>query len=162
MLSQDSAPDLARVLTDLRQKRARLDEAIRAIEDLLGNSNVDSASDSPQSARFELLDALDQQHSSGYSNAPMRQGPFDGLSILTATREVLAQAREPRTAIEIASLLVSGGYQAKSRNFANTVAAVLNRCDKTGGDIIRVGKNLFTLVERNQAFTSNLRSTPNE
>ncbi len=156
----DSNIDLSRVLLDLRQKRLQLDEAIKALEELLGQSRSlpSAAAGKPL---FEILDQsheaeLPEQHRVG------RVGRFDGLSILTATRDVLAEAREPRTATEIAQLLVSGGYQAKSRNFPNTVAAVLNRCDKTGGDIIRVGKNLFTLVERNQALPASYRSNPNE
>jgi hypothetical protein len=152
----ESGTDLALVLADLRRKRERLDHAIAAIEELLapgGSTQPGAKQHSP--SPFELIDPVD-------SKSVQRRGRFDGLSILTATRDLLAEAKEPRTAVEIAQLLVSGGYQAKSRNFANTVAAVLNRCDKSGGDIIRVGKNLFTLVERNHALPASYRSNPNE
>ncbi len=155
----DDSTDLAAVLSDLRQKRSRLDAAIRAIELLLSGDNNSGVQNQPSgNIPFELVEFTENKS----SKEVRRRGPFDGISILSATRKILSEAKEPRTASEIAALLVSGGYLAKSRNFGNTVAAVLNRCDKTGGDIIRVGKNLFTLVERNQALPSSIRSTPNE
>jgi hypothetical protein len=158
----EDSTDLAAVLSDLRKKRSRLDAAIRAIETLLaGDASAVDSTDQISNSPFELVE-LTQNHLVNETREVRRRGPFDGISILSATRKILSEAKEPRTATEIAALLVSGGYLAKSRNFGNTVAAVLNRCDKTGGDVIRVGKNLFTLVERNQALPSSIRSTPNE
>jgi hypothetical protein len=151
--------DYAVILGDLRAKREQIDQAILGIEALVSLQKPtylgDVLSHSSEHQSGQLKPGYTQQTS---ATATL----YNGQSILTAARFVLSQSKKPQTANELAMAIVAGGYPAKSRNFANTVAAVLNRCDKTGGNVIRVGKNLFTLVDERQAITTPTKGDFNE
>lgn len=162
------------VLLELKQKRLELDRAIAGIEALiaLGPLAGFQAQSAINKHNEYLVQNMEAREASSFSNgvgsaiAGSQSGSFElatnlaknrrasdrshqayaGMSILKASKELLAQHGRPMTAIELAQLLLQGGYHAESANFSNTVAAVLNRCDKAGGNVIRVGKNLFTLV----------------
>jgi hypothetical protein len=171
------------VLRELKQKRLELDRAIGGIEALIAlgplagfatknanswndeqfaennankiatsiSSGINAALTGPGfvSGSFEFAANLAKNR----RTSDRAHQAFAGMSILQASKQLLAQHARPMTAIELAQLLLQGGYHAQSANFSNTVAAVLNRCDKSGGNVIRVGKNLFTLVTERKGST---------
>jgi hypothetical protein len=169
------------VLRELQQKRLELDRAIAGIEALIALGPIGSfhANNAPSLDHDQFVEpstmraAANQANgqtmaTSGLSSASFELAAnlaknrrasdrahqaFAGLSILQASKQLLAHHARPMTAIELAQLLLQGGYHAQSANFSNTVAAVLNRCDKSGGNVIRVGKNLFTLVTERKGST---------
>jgi hypothetical protein len=151
--------DYTDLLLDLRHRRRQIDQAIAGIEALialqapieLGDPLNATASAEMASRRATQPTAHSNDRSSIEGSSD--RGAFLGKSILSAARSVLAKSDQPMTAAELSEALISGGYPARSKNFANTVAAVLNRCDKTGGNIIRVGKNLFTMVNQRHTLT---------
>jgi hypothetical protein len=152
--------DYAELLLELRNKRRQIDQAIIGIEALISLQ-----------APIELGDPLNNGSGagndlqSGFAAVVVQnaeRGPFLGKSILSAARGLLAKSEQPLTATELAQTLIAGGYPARSKNFANTVAAVLNRCDKTGGNVIRVGKNLFTLVNQRHNLAIRNQGDSNE
>jgi hypothetical protein len=134
----------------MKRKRDQLDEAIVSLERVLSDGLLENDLDFPlnEAANNEIGRPLQRTFSQS-----RRAGQFDGLSILSAARIALERAGEPLTCHELAQILIDGGYPARSKDFPNTIAAVLNRCDKTGGDITRVGKNLFSKIDRQQALT---------
>ncbi len=158
-MTRKTQTDYAELLLELRNKRRQIDQAIAGIEALISLQ-----------APIELGDPLNSglgastRLQSGPTNVEPNadRGPFLGKSILSAARSLLAKSEQPLTATELAQALIAGGYPARSKNFANTVAAVLNRCDKTGGNVIRVGKNLFTLVNQRHNLAIQNQGDSNE
>jgi hypothetical protein len=159
-MTQTTPVDYAELLLDLRNKRRQIDQAIVGIEALIALQ-----------APIELGDPLNagapkssEDHRLTKVHAPGDQdsGPFFDKSILSAARGLLAKSEQPLTATALAQSLIAGGYPARSKNFSNTVAAVLNRCDKTGGNVIRVGKNLFTLVNQRHNLATRNQGDSNE
>ncbi len=150
--------DYAELLLDLRSRRRQIDQAIAGIEALIELQAPIELGDPLNAGKTVALTnqsnlrAGEQRHNDTDLDPAADRGPFLGKSILSAARSVLAKHDQPMTANELSDALIKGGYPAKSKNFANTVAAVLNRCDKTGGNIIRVGKNLFTLVNQRHSL----------
>ncbi len=138
------------LLASMKRKRDQLDEAIVSLERVLSDGLLENDLDLPLNEAANNDPARPFQRS---LNQSRRAGQFDGLSILSAARIALERAGEPLTCHELAQILIDGGYRARSKDFPNTIAAVLNRCDKTGGDIARVGKNLFSIIDRQQALT---------
>jgi hypothetical protein len=159
-MTRTTSIDYAELLLDLRNKRRQIDQAIAGIEALIALQ-----------APIELGDPLNagapkkrlgQGLAFVLSEVDAERGPFIGKSILSAARGLLAKSDQPLTATELAQALIEGGYPARSKNFPNTVAAVLNRCDKTGGNVIRVGKNLFTLVNQRHNLVTRNQGDSNE
>lgn len=154
-----TSTDYTDLLIDLHHRRRQIDQAIAGIEALIALQAPIELGD-PLNAGPDLrppsrVDGRLLAPSKGNKefNSSNDKSPFLGKSILSAARSVLAKSDQPMTATELSETLINGGYPARSKNFANTVAAVLNRCDKTGGNIIRVGKNLFTLVNQRHTLT---------
>jgi hypothetical protein len=158
-MTKISPIDYAVILSDLRAKRDQIDQAIQGIEALVSLQRPTYLGAVLGSQSPSKLDPLPSGQKQDRSDMAMT---YNGQSILTAARTVLSQSKQAQTAHELATAIIAGGYPAKSRNFANTVAAVLNRCDKTGGNVIRVGKNLFTLVDERQAITTPTKGDSNE
>lgn len=64
---------------------------------------------------------------------------YFGLGVIDAARKYLATTgKVPKSAREIATALVSGGFNTKAKDFKNTVFSVLARADKQDGSIIKV------------------------
>jgi hypothetical protein len=159
LMTKISPIDYAAILSDLRAKRDQIDQAIQGIEALISLQRptyLGAVLANHSTSKIESAQAEFRQNRSNVAMA------YSGQSILTAARAVLSQSKQAQTAHELATAIIAGGYPAKSRNFANTVAAVLNRCDKTGGNVIRVGKNLFTLVDERHAITTPTKGDSNE
>jgi propanediol dehydratase large subunit len=106
--------DYKAVLAELRAKRAKIEAAIQAIQEL-----DDSVSASGSVA-----------------------GEFKakGLSIPDAARAYLERMKRPQTAAEIARALKKGGFTTKSNSFPNTVRSSLIRALEAKAGFRRVGK----------------------
>jgi hypothetical protein len=101
------------VLADLRAKRAKIDAAIEAIEDLLG-----VASSAPAGS-------LQRQ---GASQA-IEGDTFFGLSVADAAKKYLQIVKKKQSTRDIAKALESGGLTHNSKDFYNTVYTVLTRSE---------------------------------
>jgi hypothetical protein len=142
-----NATDYKLLLKKLHEKRTKLDQAIAGVEALIALGEFGQTS-SP----FKFIEEVTDPFST--------MGRFQGVSILEGCRVLLQESSKPQTANQLSAALISQGYPASSKNFFNTVAAVLNRCDKTGGNVIRVGKNLFTLVDERKTVTTSNTNNP--
>lgn len=130
-MSSENIVNYEAVLADLKARRASLDQAIAAIEPLVGIS--------PQSGGG-VSTSQDEQ-------ATIRQDSFFGMSIPDATKKYLLMSKKPKSTQEIADALLSGGMTSMSDNFSNSVGSVLNRQDKSGGEIVRVSRGMWGLAE---------------
>lgn len=118
------------VLADLKAKRDQLDSAIAAIESVIAQGGP-AINPGVQPGR----------------DVEIRPDAFFGASILDATKKYLGMARSPRTTQQITEALLSGGMRSDSDNFANSVGSVLNRVDRLGGSIVKVGRGMWGLAE---------------
>jgi hypothetical protein len=114
----DQNPYLA-VLADLKAKRSELDTAIAAIERIMGVSS-----------------------SAEQINAPIgsgvREGMFFGMSLTEAAKTYLSTVRKKQSAREIAEALERGGFHHTSKDFPNTVRAILARNAANEGEFLKL------------------------
>ena len=108
--------DYTVVLADLEERRAKLDEAISAIRQIIG-AETESGSVSVPNA----LAATPGQAQTPSSHA------FFGLPIGDAVTKYLKMVKQPTKAAAIARALRAGGLLNQSPNFAATVATTLRR-----------------------------------
>ena len=155
--------DYAAVLADLRDKRAKIDAAIRGIESMPGlvapprplNSR-DPADATQETARAEAPSATPPS---------IPAGAFAGkyMSVTEAVESYLRMAHEPRGTMEIADALKAGGFAHPSKAFKGVVNAALQRASHGGGSIVKVGRGVWGLAswrdERVQDETA--QATPN-
>lgn len=123
------------VLADLRQRRDELDTAIKAVEAVRGGR---SSTLSPASLT---------------TIAPPAGGSvseFAGLSIAEASKVVLRARGEVMHTSQIVPPLQSGGVKLTSVDPINTVNSILNRRANSVGDIVRVGRSMWALKDRQQ------------
>ncbi len=120
------------VLSDLRAKRAQIDAAIAAIEQIRGAGVAPAAAPNPAA---EMNDG-----------GAVRSGMFHGKSIPEAARELLELKKREMRNQEILDSLRAGGVTLTSADPVNTVGSVLNRRSKDVGDIVRVGRGTWGLA----------------
>ena len=104
------------VLADLRVNRALIDDAIRAIEALVGV----------------------QERTQCES--------FVGMSVLDAAKAVLTIKGESQRTTQILAALQRGGLALSGKSPINSVGAVLNRNLKEGGEIVRLRRGVWALA----------------
>lgn len=133
----ESAPSdpYAIVLADLKAQRARIDQAITAIEALRGIT----AAASPEPAG--------SSSASPPAAAPGTPGEFLGLTIVDAAKKLLARERRQLNNAEIVQAFSRGGLILNSEDKLNTVGSVLNRRFIQVGDVVRVGRGTWGLKE---------------
>lgn len=132
MADSDLTVNYENVLADLRAKRDKLNAAIAGIETMLGIMPADAPSGE--------LGANDR------GQQEVQFDTFFGLSIPDAVRKLLNMRKRAMPTQEIASALEAGGLKHQSGAFGNTVGSVLNRIDKAGGDIVKVGRAQWGLA----------------
>jgi hypothetical protein len=120
-------PDYSAVLRDLKARRAKLDTAIEAIEQILGSGEIETAPG---------------------ASTEIRSDTFYAMSIIEATKKFLAMDTRPKAANEIADALERGGLINESKNFTNTVYTSLRREDQKKGDIISLPDRKWGLTDR--------------
>lgn len=121
------------VLADLKAQRDRLDQAIAAIEALQGGGRT-----GVQSKGNGAIPAKPDE---------LRPDEFFGLTVLQAAVKYLGMVKRPTSSIDIAKGLVSGGYLFSTDKPNETVAAILNRNDAKGGEVVRISKGLYGLAD---------------
>lgn len=112
--------DYEQVLTDLKARRAQLDSAISAIEQIMGSITAAV----PSLKAPELSD--------------IAEDAFHGMSIADATKKYLGLVRRKQSTKEIMAALERGGLP---RSAYNTVYAILRRREEQAGDIVKVGSD---------------------
>jgi hypothetical protein len=134
-MSDDSGNDpYAAVLADLRARRLKLDEAITLIESLRG--------DRAQGTAVETK----QDHPSDESTVD-ESGQFLGMTVVDASKKLLAMRRRTIGTQEIAAAIQRGGLVMQSAEPANTVGSILTRRFYQVGDIVRVSRGMWGLRE---------------
>jgi hypothetical protein len=117
------------VLADLRVKRASLDAAIAAIEQLQTVGGMSSEA----TALPKTIDP---------SSIP--DDAFFGLSVVDAAKKYLTIVKRKQSVKEIADALDRGGLPHSSSNFVATVATMLRRANDS--DLVKVGRGDWGLA----------------
>ena len=115
--------DYRAVLADLEEKRRAIDDGIRAVRELLGQS-ADKAENNA-------------------SREPQAKSPggFTGITLGDAAYEYLKSVNEPQTISELAAGLEASGFHHGSRHFGNTLrVALIRREGREPGDFKRFRK----------------------
>ena len=129
------------VLADMRAKRARLDAAIRAMEEMV--TGAGAAGDlGGVEVEVKPLETV------------VSDDTFLGLSITAASEKYLRIAKRPQTTQEIAEALQKGGVHSTSGNFVNTVYTGLTRNEK----VVRLGRGKWSLKEWHPGIRSGKKS----
>ena len=129
--SQGFDPYVA-VLADLKAKRDQLDQAIAAIEGIIGGG----VSAAPGGTAAAVSQAV--------ADGP---GAFLGMTIVDAAKTLMASRRRPLKNPEIAAAFREGGLILQSKEPANTIGSVMTRRFNEVGDIVRVGRGTWGLKE---------------
>jgi hypothetical protein len=123
------------VLADLHAKRAQIDQAIAAIEGLRSGAPATQKSATPNTNHGAANNGVDGP------------GALLGMSIADATKKLLASKRTTLKNPELATLFRAGGLVLNSKDWVNTVGAVLTRRADTIGDIVKVERGTWGLKE---------------
>jgi len=126
----ENAVDYSAVLEDLKAKRAKLDAAIEAIEQMAGQ---------PSSAGVSTPVAL------GGAQVTLRSDSFFGMGISDAAVKYLGIVKAPKDTRTIMHALEQGGLTHSSKNFYGTLFTSLTRRESNEGDVTRVKKGEWGL-----------------
>jgi hypothetical protein len=126
------------VLTDLYTKRDQINQAIAAIESL--RSGVAAAMRSAPA----VGDRAGSKLPIGDAGGP---GALLGMSISEAAKKLLATKRTTLKNTELATLFKAGGLILNSKDWVNTIGAVLTRRANDVGDIVKVERGTWGLKE---------------
>jgi hypothetical protein len=122
------------VLVDLRARRAQIDAAIAAIEQLqnvlAGQPGGGGGDGGPSTRAIDLSDIEDDA--------------FFGLSIVEAAKKYLGMVKRKQGVKEIAEALDRGGLPHTSTDFVNTVGTMLRRANDP--DLAKVGRGDWGLA----------------
>ncbi len=138
MAEESGGIDYRAVLADLLEKRANLDKAIAGVEALLGTPAASGGWTSDPAALGGL---------GGPGASVNTAGALLGLSITDAAKKVLATQRRPLRNPEIEDLFKAGGLVLNSKDWANTIGAVLTRRSTEVGDIVKIDRGTWGLKE---------------
>ena len=118
-----------KVLADLRAKRDQFDQAITVIEAIRSGGSAPSSQPASPAGIVETA------------------GMFLGMSIVDATKKLLAMRKRTMGNVEIARELASGGLVLTSKEPVNTIGSVITRRFNEVGDIVKVGRGIWGLKE---------------
>lgn len=119
------------VIADLLRQRDEIDAAIQAIQRVHAKVAAGSASGQPAPSAAR----------------PEATGDFLGLSIAEAAKKLLSLRRRTMTTSEIAEGLKSAGYPMTAAEPGNVVGSVLSRRFDNVGDVVRVARGQWGLLE---------------
>ena len=133
----DKSNAYAVVIADLKRQRDDIDAMIAQLEAM-----ADGSAARPDAAGLtRAQDAIERQ------DQPLKENPYLGMSIVDATKELLALKRKPMKPAEIVDHLEAGGIVLGGPNKSNTVGSILNRRQKNVGDIVSVKRGTWGLKE---------------
>jgi hypothetical protein len=120
--------DYEKVLADLKERRARLDVAISAIESILGASAPnDSIASAPEPKPNPITwDGL-------------RKDSFFRMTVPQSIKKFLAISKAPQSTVAISDAMKAGGLTSTSKNLYATIYTALIRLQKAN-EVVRVGE----------------------
>jgi hypothetical protein len=149
MSTETGGPDpYALVISDLRAKRAQIDQTIKLLEGLRSGAT-------PATPAAEIAEAPAHHE-------PVGPGNYLGMSIVDAAKKALASRRQALGNAEIHAMLKAGGLHMNSVDPLNTIGSVLTRRFNQVGDVVKVGRGVWGLKEwyPNRTFKTPTK-TPN-
>lgn len=150
--NQGSNP-YAAVLADLRAKRAEIDNTIQVLESLSGLKLVGAGDGSVQFAPASEAAGVEET-----------AGMFLGMSIVDASKKLLAMRKRTMSNPEIYRDLKAGGLVLTGKEPVNVVGSVLSRRFNDVGDVVKVGRGIWGLKEwyPNRNFKPTTKSSATE
>lgn len=131
----DKSNAYAVVIADLKRQRDDIDAMIGQLEAMADDSPAQ-----PDAAGVtKVKDATERQ------DQALKDNPYLGMSIVNATKELLALKRKPMRPADIVAHLEAGGLVLTGANKSNTIGSVLNRRQKNVGDIVNVKRGTWGL-----------------
>lgn len=140
--------DYAAVLADMERRRAKLDAAISAVREIMGEPSDASGMLVPNALPASM----------GESQTPTSHA-FFGMGIGDAAKKYLAMAKKPQKAVAIARALKEGGLINASPNFAATVATTLRR-EREDGTVVQLPDKAWGLAEWFPSGAARIRVMP--
>jgi hypothetical protein len=134
MMAENLADPYDAVLADLNAKRAQIEQAIAVLTALR-----EGRTPSPQGATKSEIPLEGQSFEAA--------GQFLGMSIVDATKKLLAARKRAMGNADILADLKVGGLVLTSNDPLNVVSSVLMRRFKNEGDIVRVERGIWGLKE---------------
>lgn len=128
----------AAALADLRAKRAEIDNTIRILEAMSALKLTESGSGA------QFVPASEDVSDEGATNDA---GLFLGMSIVDATKKLLAMRKRAMGNPEIARELAAGGLALTSADPVNVVGSVLTRRFNQIGDVVKISRGTWGLKE---------------
>jgi len=116
-MAQNNGIDYKEVLQDLHTRRAKLDAAIAAIEDILGAATAPPPP--PAHATASAPTPMPAPRSSS-------RGPYTGKTIIAAVVQLLRSEERALATTVILSKLIEGGLKTHSKSFYRTLYNTLN------------------------------------
>lgn len=146
----------ASVIADLRAKRDKIDNTIKALESLSGLKLTFPSGEPP---KFVPENEADD---SATESGEIDDGTFLGMSIVDAAKKLLGMRQRKMGNPEIARELIAGGLVMHSADPVNTVGSILTRRFNKEGDVVKVARGTWGLKEwyPNQTFKTATKATP--
>lgn len=140
------------VLNDLRAKREQIEQAISAIEAVRGAAIW---------AAMGGAGPVPPAPPRGPALADHGPGALLGMSISDAAKKLLASKRSTLKNNDLAVLFKAGGLILNSKDWVNTIGAVLTRRANDVGDIVKVDRGTWGLKEwyPNRSFKKEVKET---
>lgn len=124
------------VLADLRAKRDQIDQAIAVITNIRGGG-----------AAVPLGPVAPNVAPTNDQGIVETAGMFLGMSIVDATKKLLAMRKKTMGNVEIARELQIGGLAFSGSDPVNVVGSVLTRRFNNVGDVVKLGRGIWGLKE---------------
>jgi hypothetical protein len=146
-MNDQANPHLSTIAV-LRAKRDQIDQAIRLLEELLGEGATSSEGVGAATGIAGMVGHATNRE------GEIVAGTFHGMSIEEATKKLLNLRKRNLGTREITTSLRAGGIHLQSETPENTVASVLGRAFNAGSDIVRLSRGVWGLQEwfPNQRF----------
>ena len=132
----DAENPYAAALADLRAKRDKINNTIAVLEEMSGLKLVPAQSGTVEFAPSTPSGGIEET-----------AGMYLGMSIVDASKKLLAMRKRTLGNVEIARELQAGGLAMNSKDPVNTVGSVLTRRFGEVGDVVKVGRGIWGLKE---------------
>lgn len=149
MTTESKALDpYAAVLADLREKRRQIDQTIALLESLQGGIVISGGGAAVGIGMAEGVGTAQAGALPGITTGIVETaGMFLGMSIVDASKKLLALRKRTMKNTEIALELGKGGFKFTGTDPVNVVGSVLTRRFNQVGDVVKVGRGTWGLKE---------------
>lgn len=145
----DQSNAYAVVIADLKRQRDDIDAVIAQLEAMEGGSPI----------HHKVATVAKDETAAKRPGEKPRNNPYLGMSIVDATKELLALNRKPMRPADIVADLEAGGMVLTGTNKSNTIGSVLNRRQNQKGDVVSVKRGTWGLKEWYPGRTFGKKST---